>query len=139
MAANAGRNQRSFIDMHEELTTTLQLKLMEYVKLLDPVDNGTGNAPAGTRPSGTHSLPNGEVAGTKSAVRGKDRHLETEDGWPVMPEVSENELKDGLEDLLRKYLTAQYSESGPKMPGVPQFTMCNRTCLGKTERTTTLQ
>lgn len=143
MAVHAGKHRRSFIDTHEELTTAIQLKLMEYVKsLLDPMDNGTKDTPACSQPSDPTSLPHGEGSGTKSGnksgARDKYRQLETEDGWPVMPEVSEDDLKDSLEDLLRQYLTAQYSEPCPRFTRSPKLTMWNRTCIWKKERTTTI-
>lgn len=118
MAVNAGQNRRSFIDLHEELTTTLQLKLMEYVKtLLEPLGNGAGDGPLGTPKSNVNPMMNGagpskpSAASKKSAGKSKYEEIETRDGWPVMPEVNETDLKESLEDLLRGYLTAQYSES----------------------------
>jgi hypothetical protein len=167
MAGNAGKNQRPFIDLHEELTTTLQLKLIEYVKsLLDPIDNapagdhrlpnieGAGSQVAGwaavqivpdTGPRAgpvADRLPNREGSGTKSAARSAARskyhEIATEDGWPVMPEVMEDDLKESLEDLLRGYLTAQYSESCPNMSRTPVITSIIRTCIGTQEGTTSI-
>lgn len=115
MAVNAGKTQRPFIDIHEELTTTIQLKLIEYVKsLFDHIGTGTRDTPLGVKES---EMPSGAGSGytsagkKKPAAQSKYEDLESRDGWPVMPEVSESDLKEPLEDLLRRYLTAQYSES----------------------------
>ena len=115
MAANVGQKRRPFIEMYEELTTSIQLKLMDYVKsLLDPVVHVVGECPSWSQPAASQVNPIVDGSGQRSGGKStKQRQIETEDGWPVMPEVNEKDLKDDLEDLLRQYLTAQYSESGP--------------------------
>lgn len=100
MAANAGQNRVPFIDVYEELTTNFQKKFLDYAKLvLDPT-GGTFPTTTNVHPSGQHSK-NGK------------HEMETEDGYPVMPEVARTDRKDDLEDLLRRYLTAQYSKCMP--------------------------
>lgn len=130
MAANAGDNRRPFIDVHEDLTTTLQKKFLEYVKLLlDPTPDPPHFPTAQTN---IHRLG-------KQGKRGK-RDMETEDGYPVMPEVDETDRKDDLEDLLRHYLTAQYSEFIPD--GLQSSQWANsvgRTCLRKPKGESSLQ
>ena len=131
MATYAGQHRRPFIDTYEELTTTLHLKFLEYVKqLLDPKEPSSGTAEPGSGTAGSGHPPGiartlhtaappttGNVGqstsptGTSSgAGRKGKRDMDTVDGYPVMPEVDDKDLKEDLEDLLRRYLTAQYSE-----------------------------
>lgn len=99
MAAHVGQHRKPFLDAYPELTMGLQLKFLDYVKmLLEPMANGTMEA--------SRESP-GQASGTVMKAK---MELGTEDGFPVMPEVNEKLLKDDLEDLLRHYLTAQYSE-----------------------------
>jgi hypothetical protein len=96
MAANAGRHLRRFIDTHEEQTNALGIQLLEYAKtLLKPAANGTQNENV---PTGNVNVPTARL------------DLATQDGYPVMPAVTTKDLKDTLEDLLRRYLAAQYSK-----------------------------
>jgi hypothetical protein len=86
--------------VHEELTNTLQTTFLEYVKgFLEPTENKRDMSGQGSK-------------------RGK-RDMETRDGFPVMPEVNDSDRKEDLEDLLRRYLTAQYSEWLPTVPLFP--------------------
>lgn len=124
MAVNAGQRRPPFIDIHDELTTTMQKKLLEYAKtLLDPTDTGSGTqggAPQAMQSSTQPSPTEGGADSGKSGRSGRSGRfkkrvghlsLETEDGYPVMPVVGATDLKEDLEDLLRGYLAAQYSKS----------------------------
>jgi hypothetical protein len=102
-----------FIDTYEELTTTLQVKFLDYTKLV--LEPPTGE----TVPTATEGrTADGNVHGSKQRKRGK-RDLQSQDGCPIMPEVDDTDLKEDLEDLLRCFLTAQYSECVPDRIQIP--------------------
>jgi hypothetical protein len=93
MAADAGKAERRFIELYPDLVKDLELKMFDYVKLL----NGGGVAPD---PADVLPTRQGPV------------NLETEDGYPLMPELGETPSlkKEHMRDLLRQYLTEQYSK-----------------------------
>ena len=99
MATHTNSNQKPFIDIYEDLTKDIQVKLLEYVKALSQQD-----------------VPNVFVGQSKSptpAPHGRPQYtLETEDGFPKVPVIIENDklTKSGVEGLLRQYLTAHYSK-----------------------------
>jgi len=93
MAANAGNSERRFIDLYADLVQNVQLKVFDYAKLLNRV---------WVTPEPDHPLPN----------RQELINVETEDGYPLMPDLGEmtSMKKEDLRNLLRRYLTEQYSE-----------------------------
>jgi hypothetical protein len=93
MAANAGNSERRFIDLHADLVQNVQLKVFDYAKLL--ISGGMTPDP-------------GYPAQNRQALI----DLDTEDGYPLMPDVGEmtSMKKEDLRNLLRRYLTEQYSE-----------------------------
>ena len=102
MATYSNIAQKSFIDTYPELIESIQVKLLEYVKSLQGVRATSTPLPT------AQSMP--------AYPRSKACHeyeVEFTDGWPKMPLVTESDkLKKGpLEDLIRRYLTAQYSKS----------------------------
>ena len=99
MATHTNSNQKSFIDIYEDLTKDIQVKLLEYVKGLS--QQAVPNAVAGQSKSPTPA-PNGRTQYT----------LETEEGFPKVPVIIDNDklTKSCVEGLLRQYLTAHYSK-----------------------------
>jgi len=93
MAADAGKSERKFIDLYPDLVQNLQLKLFDYTRLLN-----TG----GVTPDPEDPAP------TREALI----DIETQDGYPVMPDLGATTTvkKEQLRDLLRQYLTEQYSK-----------------------------
>jgi hypothetical protein len=93
MAADSGRNEKRFVDMFPDLMENIQLKLLDYAKVLKQGAAGSTLAQSGVTP--------------------KKVKLEilTEDGYPLVPRlIDKGDLKkDDLEDLLRRYLNAHYS------------------------------
>ena len=93
MAANAGNSERRFIDLYADLVQNVQLKVFNYAKLL--ISGGMTPDP-------------GYPAQNRQALI----DLDTEDGYPLMPDLGEmtSMKKEDLRNLLRRYLTEQYSE-----------------------------
>lgn len=101
MAANVKKNKRQFIDTYPELVENVEVKLLPYVQ--DLLGQGVATSMAVEEISES-TIP--RLAFTKG------QQLAFEDGFPVMVDVSSDEKmkKDDYEDLLRQYLTEQYSE-----------------------------
>ena len=116
MSAHMGRHTRPFIDMHEQLTTQVHLKFLDYVKSLleQPVDPSGSQQPSDNPAAlrmaavSTHGGTDRPAlhTGTKSKI---NPDLQTQDGYPLVPEIDIKVNKEDLEDLLRHYVTAQYS------------------------------
>jgi hypothetical protein len=95
MATNAGKSERRFIDLYPDVVKNLQLKLFDYAKLLNTVGASADSDPP-------------------AATREQLIDLDTEGGFPVMPALGDPSTlkKEDLRDLLRQYLTEQYSKQG---------------------------
>ena len=93
MAAHAKIHQKRFVDLHSELVHDIQVKLIDYVKLLQ---HGSTGVPSTQPPK---------------AVEHHKHYLATEDGYPIIPRLpdKDNVKKDELEEIIRRYLSAQYS------------------------------
>lgn len=107
MAANVKKNKRQFIDTYPELVENVEVKLLPYVQ--DLLGQGVATSMAVEEISES-TIP--RLAFTKG------QQLAFEDGFPVMVDVSSDEKmkKDDYEDLLRQYLTEQYSELQATVP-----------------------
>jgi len=109
MASNAGRHCQRFIEAQEELTQKLQIEFLEYAKtLLNPTAVGSNSNLDGIQNQATTPHVNTGNDPQSGKARKSKWDLETQEGFPKMPAVGDKELKDDLEDLLRKYLAAQY-------------------------------
>lgn len=99
MAANAGMHQESFIAKHATLMLEVQKHLLDYVKDL-------------LQESSLTPAPNVNPTIPQPVLRKEARELGTEKGFPIMPAIDGGERikKEELEDLLRRYLGAQYSK-----------------------------
>jgi hypothetical protein len=88
MAKHKGSNERRFIDLYDSQVCDLQRKMFDYLKLLY---KPTVMAKRIDRP---------------------DLVIRTESGFPLMPDSMDDidQKKLELEDLLRRYLNAQYSK-----------------------------
>ena len=109
MSAYMGKHQKPFVDTYADLTRSIQLKLMEYLKpLLDPLQNTSST------PSQNMAQPPVILLGNILGMLTNSKlSIERQDGFPVMPDVNDKALKENLEDLVRRYLTAHYSKSCP--------------------------
>lgn len=88
MAEHTQSRKRRFTDMFPDQVRDIMYKMVDYVKLLQ-----TSNV---ARPSTEDDSP---------------LLIQIQEGWPVVPTATDlNTLgKLKLEDILRQYLTAQYS------------------------------
>jgi hypothetical protein len=88
MAKHKGSNERRFIDMYESQARDMQRRMFDYVKLLH-------------KPT--------EMA---KRIDRPDLVIRTQGGFPLMPDAMDDidQKKLELEDLLRRYLCAQYSK-----------------------------
>jgi hypothetical protein len=93
MAANMGSTKRRFLDIFDDEVETLQRKLLEYIKLLQPTV--------------TNLMTASDLPGSRP-----DLDISTKDGFPWMPALNEDiqQKKDELEKLIRQYLNDHYSE-----------------------------
>jgi hypothetical protein len=87
MAKHKGSNERRFIDMYESQARDIQRKMFDYIKLLH-------------KPEGANRIDRPDLV------------IRTQNGFPVMPDVMDDvvQKKSEIEDLLRRYLNAQYSK-----------------------------
>jgi hypothetical protein len=109
MVLNARRHGLRFIEAQEELIEKLQIEFLEYAKtLLNPTAVGSKNSSDAIPNQATTPHVNMGNDPQSGKARKSKWDLETQDGFPKMPAVGAKELKDDLEDLLRKYLAAQY-------------------------------
>jgi hypothetical protein len=122
MAKHAGRHKRSFIDTYENLIENIQVKLLDYVKLLlqSPADKTPTPPPANSGPNASQqplATSNIQVPLQRnlgSPVKGRNNlEIETIEGFPCMPRVTDNsELKKEIvEDIMRTYLSMHYRMS----------------------------
>ena len=94
MAGYMGNNECRFIDIYANQVDDIQRKMIEYAKLLQRA--------MATHPVNDSTNPN----------RRADMEIQTQAGYPVTPPVIDGveQRKEELEDLLRRYLNAHYSE-----------------------------
>jgi hypothetical protein len=93
MAGYIGCNNRKFFEIYGDQVETIQRKLVDYIKLLQP--------------STTNQLISSNIPRPRP-----DLDISTKDGYPWMPPVGDDieQKKDELENLLRRYLNDQYSK-----------------------------
>lgn len=93
-------HKTSFVLTHEAFAIDMQKKMLEYA-----TDLFSGPRPMSSQPTQTAS-------GKSEPPQKKNRvHLETENGIPIMPAVTEEVKKKYMVELVRRYLTAQYGET----------------------------
>ena len=98
MAAHAKSHEKRFVDIHKEAVRDIQVKLIDYVKLLQ---NQVPRIPAAVPPAA--AMPSTRSIKPKLQIT-------MADGYPLIPRIveGENVKKEELEDLIREYLSTQY-------------------------------
>jgi hypothetical protein len=96
MAGHVKSRESRFVDKHAQLKREVMLKMLDYIKALQRSCN-----------------PGSEPPDAAVPVEIPRNVTETEDGFPKTPRAEDlsQSTKTALEQSLRDYLNAQYSES----------------------------
>lgn len=114
MVMHAGRYEQRFADKYSDVTNGILVKLIAYVKSLLEGGGSGGTGAAGGPETG--GLAIGDLVGCSTAAAKKRKYtIESREGFPVMPEVTEDAhlRKADVEDVMRQYLNLQYCKSEP--------------------------